>query len=907
MLKRLIAKIITVFTDSLHWGLKPFLSDKFLNEYKFIHLCWWFDKHGFETPKYFIGTHTPPSVTTSNADPVGSSTATLNGNVTSWGNTVNNHERGFYYSVKSVNANPTSGGTGVTTLSELNTNTGAYSLEATSLTASTTYCFRAFATGNRGTGEGSVLEFTTSAATPAAPTNVSATDGTHTDKVVVTWTKSVGATGYKVYEGTNLLDTLGDVATYDDTAAGAPTITAGSSVASDGTSTAHVALSLSGTSANNGATRTYKVVATNAVGDSADSATDTGYRGVGSLGYQWYRSSGDSDTDYSVLTGATTASHNDTTAPADGSGRYYKCYLTATGATATYSSADRGYRDVSVVPTVTTSETFDDITATSATANGNLTATGGAAVTRRGFCYMLGTTGDPTTANSVVYDDSAGFSTGTYTKGLSSLDSGKKYRVRAYAVNSVGTGYGTTQQLTLTNTAPTVALNSPEMLVNTYYFDGSIATLDPDEAWRNEENAVDGSTTTVSIADGMTNTGGSNTVNELNLRGTNIDVIPSSVRLRAYAAGGVTESFVNNLLTIEVWTQGGVASGESLGSVSRNSNVGAWTGYISLSTPTGGWTLAKAQNLEAICWTDSDNSVGQAVVYKVELEVTELPTVSTTPQLEFTGTDPEDDDITYEVELLLENGLFAAVGFDGVAHWSDDGKTWTTGTAGSTTLLGVAWSPSLELFAAVGTGGVAHWSDDGKTWTTGTAGTTGLRGVAWSPELELFAVVGSSGAVRWSDDGKTWTDTGTAGSTTLNGIAWSPELELFAAVGDNGAVRWSDDGKTWTTTGTAGSTALNGIAWSPYLLKLIQTALSDTDVGFINTVTPADVDPFNSGERVRYTVQTALDDDTIYYWRVRGKDPTGSDTYGDWSATWSFTTSAAEVNIVLNIISNSIS
>ncbi len=191
----------------------------------------------------------------------------------------------------------------------------------------------------------------TAPSVPDAPTNVSATDGTYTDKVTVTWTKSTGATGYKVYEGSNLLDTLGDVATYDDTAAPAPTITGGTASASDGTSTSYVTLSLSGESANVGTSRTYKVVAFNGVGDSADSSTNTGYRGIGSLGYQWYRSSGDADSDYSSLSGATTDPYNDTTAPEDGSGRYYKCYLTATGATATYSSANRGYRSVTASST----------------------------------------------------------------------------------------------------------------------------------------------------------------------------------------------------------------------------------------------------------------------------------------------------------------------------------------------------------------------------------------------------------------------------------------------------------------------------------------------------------------------------------------------------------------------------
>jgi hypothetical protein len=184
------------------------------------------------------------------------------------------------------------------------------------------------------------------ASPPDAPTNVAATKGTHNDKVVVNWTKSDGATGYKVYEGTNLLGTLGDVDTYDDTTAPAGTITPGTASASDGTSTEHVSLSVSGHGTTNGATRTYKVVAFNAEGDSPDSTTDTGYRGVGSISYQWQRSDGDSDASYSNIVGATTASYDDTGAPADGSGRYYRVLLNANGATQQTSTSDRGYRDV---------------------------------------------------------------------------------------------------------------------------------------------------------------------------------------------------------------------------------------------------------------------------------------------------------------------------------------------------------------------------------------------------------------------------------------------------------------------------------------------------------------------------------------------------------------------------------
>ncbi|MCK9578815.1 hypothetical protein M0R01_05030, partial [bacterium] len=97
-----------------------------------------------------------------------------------------------------------------------------------------------------------------------------------------------------------------------------------------------------------------------------------------------------------------------------------------------------------VAPTVST-QAATDIDNTSITGNGNITATGGANATRRGFCYKTGTTGDPTTADTVAYDD-GDFGTGAYTKSITSLTSKSYYRVRAYAVNSEGTSYGTTIQ-----------------------------------------------------------------------------------------------------------------------------------------------------------------------------------------------------------------------------------------------------------------------------------------------------------------------------------------------------------------------------------------------------------------------------------------------------------------------------
>jgi hypothetical protein len=61
---------------------------------------------------------------------------------------------------------------------------------------------------------------------------------------------------------------------------------------------------------------------------------------------------------------------------------------------------------------------------------------------------LAGISGDPTTSNSVAYDDGS-YSTGSYTKAITGLTAGSSYRVRAYSVNRAGTGYGTTVQVTL--------------------------------------------------------------------------------------------------------------------------------------------------------------------------------------------------------------------------------------------------------------------------------------------------------------------------------------------------------------------------------------------------------------------------------------------------------------------------
>ena len=123
-----------------------------------------------------------------------------------------------------------------------------------------------------------------------------------------------------------------------------------------------------------------------------------------------------------------------------------------------------------VIPLVTT-QAATNVLKTTATGHGTITDIGGANCTRRGFCYKVGTSGDPTTANSVAYDDGT-FGTGAYTKAITGLTAGTGYRVRAYAVNSAGTGYGTTVQIT--------TLSNPNISTHFKNKDGTIVRANKD-------------------------------------------------------------------------------------------------------------------------------------------------------------------------------------------------------------------------------------------------------------------------------------------------------------------------------------------------------------------------------------------------------------------------------------------
>ena len=251
----------------------------------------------------------PAIVTTQAVTEVSSATGLGNGNITRTGESTVTR-RGFCY-VAGTSGDPTVAD-GVA-YDDGSFEMGAYEKEITGLSGGTSYRVRAYVVNTEGVGYGNTVQMKTG---PDAPTNTAATDGTHIDKVVITWTKSVDAVGYQVYRDGNALGWLGDVATYDDDGADASVIAPGTATATDGSFIDKVVLGVSSEIVSNGTTHTYKVKARNVEGSvSLDSATDTGYRGHGALAYQWQRSALDTDEDFSDITGATTEDYDDTEAP----------------------------------------------------------------------------------------------------------------------------------------------------------------------------------------------------------------------------------------------------------------------------------------------------------------------------------------------------------------------------------------------------------------------------------------------------------------------------------------------------------------------------------------------------------------------------------------------------------------
>lgn len=386
-------------------------------------------------------------------------------------------------------------------------------------------------------------------------------------------------------------------------------------------------------------------------------------------------------------------------------------------------------------PTVSTDATPTSITTSSAVFDtNNISATGGQTPTVRGICWVSGAGGTPTTANDKTVENGT-FGTGNFSATATGLTHSTTYSVRAYATNSVGTGYGSTVEVTtLTNTPPTVALNTP-----------------------------------------------------------------------------------------------------------------------------------------------NDTATG----------------VSTTPDLVFTGTDSQSDEIEYNVQVDTVNTFDSQVGavIDSYSEANSDvasgfEKMGQSFTGNGNSIGKVKWyvasvsgSPSGNCYAAI----YAH------SGTFGTSSVPTGSALATSNSVDM-STISSGSLVSFTFATPYGTTNGTKYVVTLefssydSGNTLSVGVDFTSPTHSGNRCHYSSG--SWIASATQDYCFyVYDNASAPLLDKLSETP----DATFSGT---GDPHPWPSGNQITYTVQAGdeLDASTQYYWRVRGKDPTGSNTYGSWATTRSFTT-----------------
>lgn len=136
------------------------------------------------------------------------------------------------------------------------------------------------------------------------------------------------------------------------------------------------------------------------------------------------------------------------------------------------------------VPTVTTSpvSNFTSFTSSRALCGGEIKDEGASTVIERGVCWSTST--NPTKSDNKTSD---GAGAGSFTSTVIGLNQGTKYYIRAFATNSVGTGYGMVMSIT------TLTSNIPSNGLVAYFpFDG-----DADDKTLNANNGtVNGATLT---------------------------------------------------------------------------------------------------------------------------------------------------------------------------------------------------------------------------------------------------------------------------------------------------------------------------------------------------------------------------------------------------------------------------
>ena len=489
---------------------------------------------------------TIPAITTQAVSNITNTTAISGGDITDNGGTPI-LERGLCWSL-----NPTP----VITDNHVaeGADTGSYIAIMTGLTGGTAYNVRAYATNAQGISYGNVLPFSTvvyqlATVTTTAAGSISYTTATGGGNVTSDNGSSVTSRGICwaiTPDPTTANSTISQAGAVGSFTANLTGLTANTNyyvrafaINGGGISYGNqVSFTTLPTTVPALTTRTVNGISSNIAGSGGNISSDGG-SSITAKGVCWSLNASPTLSNSFTSDGTGSASYNSTMRSLNALTNYYvRAYATngvgtAYGDQLSFTTTDLISGDPAVPIVGTSTATI----ATGSTANGGgyVSSDGGSSVTVRGLCW--GTTANPTLSNNFSVDGGTG--TGYFTSAVTGISGcGTVYYIRAYATNSIGTGYGN-QVSVSTGLAPVVTTGS---LTDISFYtavgggnisdDGGCPVTQKGVCWSITENPT--------ISNAHTSEGAGSGTFVSNITGLNANV---TYYLRAYATNSVGTTY----------------------------------------------------------------------------------------------------------------------------------------------------------------------------------------------------------------------------------------------------------------------------------------------------------------------------------------------------------------------------
>lgn len=413
------------------------------------------EERSFRTNPIVIATLTTAAVTS-----VTSTTAASGGNISADG--------GGAISARGVCWNTSPNPTTANSKTSDGTGTGNFSSNLTDLTPGTKYYLRAYATNSAGTAYGNELSFSAAAITPGITT---------TDVTAIT-TNSAVSGGNITYDGGAAVTNRGVcwstapnpniTGTHSENGGGNGVFS--STISNLNPNTKYYvrayASNSAGISYGNETSFTTNpivvpVLSTTTVSGITSSGAVTGgeitYDGGAAVtvkGVCWSTNANPTTTNSKTTDGTGTGSFSSNISGLQ-PGTVYHVRSYAVNSAGTGYGNDITFTSAAVIPVLTTAGATS-ITINSAVSGGNITFSGGSAVTSRGVCWS--TSHNPTIAGAHT---SNGSGTGSFVCNVTGLAENTTYYLRAYAINSVGVAYGNEISFLTVQVYPAVLTTAP--------------------------------------------------------------------------------------------------------------------------------------------------------------------------------------------------------------------------------------------------------------------------------------------------------------------------------------------------------------------------------------------------------------------------------------------------------------